>query len=727
MITKVKITNAQMLFVIILIACSILVPQFANWKEAQVSGGDRNTQVQNVSLTQNNDIPEEIVIEQYAGNFEDTTFVEQATIESLVAPENAYRRTLQLLEAAKESIDLEIQYIAQFGDNWENEENELIHALVDAEERDVDVRVILEGDADSDDAFTYLQEGGVQVVFLNDSQINWNHNKGIVIDNKVTIVSSVNWSLTSTMRNREVGVIINSTSLADYFTKLFNYDFNNGEKTQGNMPQAIPQYLPNELEKYREEYQRGNEREIQLDLDDEFTTKVFDGTFNITGFSNPDSSYDLILSHLASAKESLFVEMYSISSDDIVDQLIATKNTYPSIDMKVIISNHRASFFENLNTMESADRLIEAGINVYESSEEWTFMHAKYWTIDSERTFIYSGNWAGSSVSRDGASPSTTNREWGVVITDEEITQHYEDLFQYDLTRASVYGQPSFNLAAIQQGDVLSGNVSISSVGGDPSMVELYIDGSLHSNLTRSGTAFMTELETTQFADGIHRIELKATTAQGILNSSVSVNIINSYDEWSFLISEVLYDGAQEPDEEFIELANFFNFSIDISNWMISDNSASYTLNEGSVIKSKETFVLARNSTSFVSLWNIDPNEEYTGLNLANSGDYVVLYDPTSIERDAVGWGNAEWDGIVVAQESTGELRSLQRNPSMQDTNDCTIDFIQDLPTPGQIISAESSASQLNIFVTYATVPLLILGVLVIREAAKRNKKIKND
>ena len=52
------------------------------------------------------------------------------------------------------------------------------------------------------------------------------HNKGMVVDGKWTLISSINWNRNSVAQNREVGVIIENEAVAQYFTEIFYWDFN---------------------------------------------------------------------------------------------------------------------------------------------------------------------------------------------------------------------------------------------------------------------------------------------------------------------------------------------------------------------------------------------------------------------------------------------------------------------------------------------------------------------
>ncbi|HWI64953.1 MAG TPA: lamin tail domain-containing protein, partial [Symbiobacteriaceae bacterium] len=54
------------------------------------------------------------------------------------------------------------------------------------------------------------------------------HNKGVLVDGRKVLVSSVNWSLNSPLNNREVSLVLDSLDLGAYFTDMFTYDWYNG-------------------------------------------------------------------------------------------------------------------------------------------------------------------------------------------------------------------------------------------------------------------------------------------------------------------------------------------------------------------------------------------------------------------------------------------------------------------------------------------------------------------
>jgi hypothetical protein len=50
------------------------------------------------------------------------------------------------------------------------------------------------------------------------------HNKGLIADDGV-LISSINWNLNSVTENRETGLIIHDSDIANYFADVFDYDW----------------------------------------------------------------------------------------------------------------------------------------------------------------------------------------------------------------------------------------------------------------------------------------------------------------------------------------------------------------------------------------------------------------------------------------------------------------------------------------------------------------------
>ncbi|MHA1211599.1 MAG: phospholipase D-like domain-containing protein, partial [Candidatus Heimdallarchaeota archaeon] len=158
-------------------------------------------------------------------------------------------------------------------------------------------------------------------------------------------------------------------------------------------------------------------------------TTTFDGIRNVTCFVGPDSAYDLIISELNKAQTSFYLEVYTLSSEPLVNSLIAAHTR--GVEVIVVVSHDRVNSYEDDYTETAAYMLNDFGIDVAFASSSFAFTHAKFWIVDSVRTFVYSGNWAPSSIPQ--VNYARTNREMGFMFDDTEIAAYYESVFADDL------------------------------------------------------------------------------------------------------------------------------------------------------------------------------------------------------------------------------------------------------------------------------------------------------
>jgi phosphatidylserine/phosphatidylglycerophosphate/cardiolipin synthase-like enzyme len=108
---------------------------------------------------------------------------------------------------------------------YEFSNKDLADALIDAKERGVSVKVILEPSVyQNDGMFKYLINKGVDVSWA--SKFHNTHSKFMVVDDKIVFVGSMNWSENSLKNNREASVIIYSKEVSKKFEEIFDTDFN---------------------------------------------------------------------------------------------------------------------------------------------------------------------------------------------------------------------------------------------------------------------------------------------------------------------------------------------------------------------------------------------------------------------------------------------------------------------------------------------------------------------
>ena len=174
------------------------------------------------------------------------------TVQAVVTPDNYLAAAEALLAGATTSVDIEQQYIRPS----QPEVSRLLAAMKSAQAAhpSLNVRIIVASGYGGDDTARLRKEldllatkhglaFGPQVRLLNKEYFVHCHNKLIVVDGKRVLVGSQNWSDTGVSQNREAGIQLSHTGIAQYFTGLVDFDWKTGVKT---LPKPKP-VKPEEL------------------------------------------------------------------------------------------------------------------------------------------------------------------------------------------------------------------------------------------------------------------------------------------------------------------------------------------------------------------------------------------------------------------------------------------------------------------------------------------------
>ena len=182
--------------------------------------------------------------EPYRTEFTPTRF-EGASVTPVLAPDTS-DLILSLLNEANSSIDIEQAYITN---QTMTELNPFLAAAIDAARRGVVVRVLLdsywfntEDTADNDEMSASLNriartEGlplTARCADLMGNDMEKIHNKGVIVDGRKVLVSSINWNENSPTFNREAGLIIDHPGAATYFTAVFEDDWSASQAPEGD-------------------------------------------------------------------------------------------------------------------------------------------------------------------------------------------------------------------------------------------------------------------------------------------------------------------------------------------------------------------------------------------------------------------------------------------------------------------------------------------------------------
>jgi len=174
------------------------------------------------------------------------------------------------------------------------------------------------------------------------------------------------------------------------------------------------------------------------------------------------------------------------------------------------------------------------------------------------------------------------------------------------------------------------------------------------------------------------------------------------------LISEVMYDVGDEPEEEWIEIYNAGSTAIDLSDYKIGDEETQggsegmVQFPPGTSIAPKQVMVIANQAASFFGVYGFQPDFEVhnsddtipdlqvyaewggSNMQLSNTGDEVLLLAADDSSFDALSWGSS----IVAFDPSAKDVsegHSLERYPAYEDT-DTAVDWRdQENPDPGRV------------------------------------------
>jgi phosphatidylserine/phosphatidylglycerophosphate/cardiolipin synthase-like enzyme len=284
---------------------------------------------------------------------------------------------------------------------WDNGSAKIVTALNNAYSRGVQVRYIT-----SDNAFNSALSGlnSSIPVLQRDATATSNvmHNKFIISDLQNLLIGSMNFGLGSMEDDFNNIVIINDASLCNAYLTEFNEMW--GSSTAN--------------------YNLVNSK-FGIDKSDNTTHNFTIGSVAVESYFSPtDQTSSHIISSISSADYTCFVSMFTLTHNDIGDELIAAKNR--GVDVRVIMENESYIGSEYNN-------LVNAGISVI-SHESLPFdYHHKYAVIDagyvSSDPLVITGshNWTNSAEEEYDENTLIIHDEITAGNYLEEFTQRWNE------------------------------------------------------------------------------------------------------------------------------------------------------------------------------------------------------------------------------------------------------------------------------------------------------------
>ena len=150
-------------------------------------------------------------------------FSGQMKVTPIFSPDTSLDGILYCINAAQVTLDIQIPYFTNWNETGSVET--ILDAIIAAKNRGVTVRVISEEDYDYEEVAGLFHANNIPIVWQDTRWFTAEHNKGIIVDGRIVLISSINYSDNSIEDNREAGVIIENQDVAQWYQEVFDYDW----------------------------------------------------------------------------------------------------------------------------------------------------------------------------------------------------------------------------------------------------------------------------------------------------------------------------------------------------------------------------------------------------------------------------------------------------------------------------------------------------------------------
>ena len=148
----------------------------------------------------------------------------EVSVQPLLTPDNYAQQVLKLIKSATKSVWFQNQYI-----NFRGTEDDftefrlLVGALKDKIDKKLDVRIICRDMMKQESLDVLIGLDFPKDVFRFQPAC---HNKTIIVDGKIVVFGSHNWSNEGVKTNRDASLIFDDQEIAAYLAEIYDYDWN---------------------------------------------------------------------------------------------------------------------------------------------------------------------------------------------------------------------------------------------------------------------------------------------------------------------------------------------------------------------------------------------------------------------------------------------------------------------------------------------------------------------
>ena len=148
-------------------------------------------------------------------------------IQPLLTPDKGSyaAHVLEFLQQAEKSLFIQLQYVHPSDSPDDQDFIDLVDAVIERQRNNVDVRIIVSQWQLMQGWLDRLLQTGIDPKSVRIQ--HGVHNKGFVIDSKIVMLGSQNWSGQGVLQNRDASVIIYNEQAAQYYENVFLQDWEN--------------------------------------------------------------------------------------------------------------------------------------------------------------------------------------------------------------------------------------------------------------------------------------------------------------------------------------------------------------------------------------------------------------------------------------------------------------------------------------------------------------------
>ncbi|AXA37224.1 MAG: phospholipase D-like domain-containing protein [Candidatus Sumerlaea chitinivorans] len=341
----------------------------------------------------------------------------------------------ELVRNAQQNLYLMLYQARYYEEYPDTETNHLLRELIEAKLRGVDVKIVIDtGDWNPSNKNEYnldfvdrMTTAGIEV--WEDSTTEVSHEKVMLVDDNITVVSSHNWTYYSIAKNNEVAVVVDSKPLNHFFREYFRQRcqdgrprHNVGEHSLESLAKPSPELAPSKVRL----------RTYPVVDVEPIPNRLFFPAVH-TAFLNAKQSITVVQRSLnmpdrprLKPGESALPGQPASEVNVLVEDLISAHKR--GLKVRVVL-DQTEGFTDSANDA-AAQYLRENGVEVLREDLA-TQTHAKLVVIDDDKVVVGSTNWTQPAL-EDG-------NEASVLITSREVNKVYQDYVHALLQNAAPY------------------------------------------------------------------------------------------------------------------------------------------------------------------------------------------------------------------------------------------------------------------------------------------------